>query len=392
MSKSRHSATPYYAFIQALYWAVYCLMVGFASAFLQDKGFTNGQIGLTLGLSYLFSAVMQPVVGSLFSRGKLKLNYAIAFTYFPVVLISLCALLLPLGRIELMALMAIIFTIQSMMQPSVNTLYRNFETDDKKVNFSLARGVGSAAYALSSFVMGRLLAWFSPGFIPAVYCTLSIILIAALFFAPTTEDVNEAGTIKQSGSYAEIVKRYPMILLFLLGTGCMYLTYSFIDNFMLQILQTIGGTRSDLGMAITISAMMELPAMVLYSRFSEEKGIKIFILSIWIWLAKDILTLLAPTPHVLFAVQLLNFASGALYTPGMMQYMRRILPADELLRGVTMACTSITLGGLIATILGGQMMDLIGVRRSLMVAELFAVCGTVLLTISLSHALKHTTA
>ena len=37
MSKSRHSATPYYAFIQALYWAVYCLMVGFASAFLQDK-------------------------------------------------------------------------------------------------------------------------------------------------------------------------------------------------------------------------------------------------------------------------------------------------------------------------------------------------------------------
>ena len=37
-------------------------------------------------------------------------------------------------------------------------------------------------------------------------------------------------------------------------------------------------------------------------------------------------------------------------------------------------------------------MDLIGVRPSLMVAELFAVCGTVLLTISLSHALKHTTA
>ena len=38
-------ATPYYALIQGLYWAIYCLMVSFASVFLLDRGFTNGQIG-----------------------------------------------------------------------------------------------------------------------------------------------------------------------------------------------------------------------------------------------------------------------------------------------------------------------------------------------------------
>ena len=54
-TKTNHiaTATPYYALIQALYWAVYCLMVGFASAFLLDRGFSTGQIGTTLGLSYL---------------------------------------------------------------------------------------------------------------------------------------------------------------------------------------------------------------------------------------------------------------------------------------------------------------------------------------------------
>ena len=55
-------ATPRYALIQGLYWAIYCLMVSFASAFLLDKGFTNGQIGLVLGLSYLFSSFLPPAV------------------------------------------------------------------------------------------------------------------------------------------------------------------------------------------------------------------------------------------------------------------------------------------------------------------------------------------
>ena len=76
MSNPIRRATPYYALIQGLYWAVFCLMVGFASAFLLDRGFTNGQIGLTLGISYLLSALLQPMVGSLFSRQGLKLNNA----------------------------------------------------------------------------------------------------------------------------------------------------------------------------------------------------------------------------------------------------------------------------------------------------------------------------
>ena len=77
-------ATPYYALIQGLYWAIFCLMVGFASVFLLDRGFTNAQIGLILGLSYLLSAIFQPLVGSVFSRRSVRLNVGIACAYLPV--------------------------------------------------------------------------------------------------------------------------------------------------------------------------------------------------------------------------------------------------------------------------------------------------------------------
>ena len=393
MSNRIRSATPYYALIQGLYWAIFCLMVGFASVFLLDRGFTNGQIGLILGLSYLLSAVLQPVVGALFSRQGVKLNVAVACAYMPVAALSAAGLALPLGRLPLAAALVIMFTIQSMMQPSVNALHQNFETAERKVNFGLARGVGSAAYALSSFAMGRLLARCAPSILPGLYGGLVAALIAVLLCAKTTSVSVRAGVDSRGASYADILREHPSLALFLVGAGCMFLTYSFIDNFLVQIILSIGGTSGDLGTAITLSAMTELPAMMLFARFSRRgKGVRLFMISAWFWLAKDILTLLAPNPGILFAVQLLNFASCAVYVPGMMDYMRHVLPEAQLLRGATLAGTATTLGSLLATILGGWLMDGIGVRHALLVVQLFAACGAVLLTLALRQALKMNTA
>ena len=381
-------ATPYYALIQGLYWAIYCLMAGFASVFLLDRGFTNGQIGLILGLSYLLSAFLQPVIGSFFSRTGVRLNLGIAWLYVPVALLSLC-ILLPVGKILLAVMIVIIFTIQSMLQPSINALHQSFETDGQLVNFGLARGIGSAAYALSSFLMGRLLMRFSPSILPASYGICVIVLIAVLFLARTGDVAVRLGKAEGS-SYTEILRRQPTMGLFLLGVLCMFLTYSFIETFLVQILISIGGNSGDLGTAITLSAMTELPAMILFSRFSRKgRGIRLFMVSIWCWLARDLLTLLAPNPAALFAVQLLNFVSVAVYVPGMMDYMRHVLPETLLLRGVTMAGTAATLGSLLATSLGGMLIDAIGVRSALAAVQLFPACGTVLLTIALLHAIRH---
>ena len=381
--------TAHYALIRGLYWAIYCLMVGFASVFLLDRGFTNGQIGLVLGLSYLLSAMLQPVVGALFSRQGVRLNLAIACAYVPVAALSLVLLTLPVGRAALAVILVLFFTIQSMMQPSVNALHQSFESEGQHVNFGLARGVGSAAYALSSFAMGRLLARFSPSILPGAYGLAVVGLIAALVCAKTSAAVSLPGSDSRGVSYAEILREHPTMALFLVGVGCMFLTYSFIDNFLVQILLSIGGSSGDLGTAITLSAMTELPAMLLFSRFSRSgKGVRLFMISIWFWLAKDVLTLLAPSPQVLFLVQLLNFASCAVYVPGMMDYMRHVLPESQLLRGVTLAGTATTLGSLIATLLGGWLMDGFGVRRALLIVQVFAVCGTVLLTLALGHAIR----
>ena len=387
MRQAKHWATPYYALIQGLYWAIYCLMVSFASVFLLDRGFTNAQIGLILGLSYLFSAILQPTVGSLFSQRGIRLNRGIAAVYIPVALISLAVRVLPLGRGPLAVLMAAIFTAQSMLQPSVNALHQNFERDGDRVNFGLARGVGSAAYAISSFVGGRLLTRFPPRILPSLYFGAMVLLIAALLAAKTTSGATRASVEVRHSSYADMLREHRHLILFLIGIGCMFLVYSFIDAFLLQIIVSKGGTSANLGTAITLSAMTELPAMLIFSHFSRKgKGLTLFLGSIWFWLLKDVLTLLAPTPQVLYAVQLLNFASCAIYIPGMMDYMRHTLPDWQLLRGVTLAGTATTLGSLVATILGGWLIDHIGMTGALTLVQAFAATGAVLVTLALIAA------
>ncbi len=389
MKKQNHSATARYALVQGLYWAVYCLMVGFASAFLLDRGFTNTQIGLILGLSYLFSALLQPVVGAVFSRIRMPLNHAVACTYLPVAAASLCVLVLPLGMIPLAVLMVLMFTIQSMMQPSVNALHQTLRTEKETVNFGLARGVGSAAYALSSFVMGRLLTRFAPSILPGAYGLAVAALILVLFLVRTNQSEGKASILSRSVSYASILRNHPHMALFLAGIACMFLTYSFIDSFLLQIILNVGGASADLGTAITLSAVTELPAMILFAHLSRKGlGLKLFMISIWCWLAKDILTLLAPSPLTLYGVQLLNFFSCAVYVPGMMVYMQHTLPESQLLRGVTLAGTSTTLGSLAATVLGGWLIDTLGMHSALLTVQFFAGAGAVLLTLALLHAMK----
>lgn len=384
--------TPYYALIQGLYWAIYCLMVGFASVFLLDRGFTSGQIGLILGISYLLSAILQPLVGSAFYRWGIRLHTGIGCAYIPVAAISLAVLLFPMDRMTTAVLMAVIFTIQSVMQPSVNALHQSFEEEGRPVNFSLARGVGSAAYALSSFAMGRLLTRFSPSILPGAYGAAVAALIIVLFCVKTDSVTRFADLGRRGASYRDILRAYPTIGLFLAGVGCMFLTFSFIDNFLVQIIMSIGGNSGDLGTAITLSAITELPAMLLFARFCRKgKGLHVYMISIWVWLAKDILTLLAPNTQTLFVVQLLNFASCAIYVPGMMEYVKHVLPEAQLLRGVTMAGTSTTLGSLIAMLLGGWLIDAIGVRNALLAVEFFAAGGTVMLTLALRHAIRNKT-
>ena len=259
-----------YGIVHILYWTIFCLMVAFASAFLLSRGLSSSRIGLILGVSYLLSALLQPVTGAFFSRHNIPRSRGIAVIYIPVALITVAIRFLPLSGNAVGACMIVLVTVQSMMQPSVNALYQSIETKEEPVNFGMARGMGSVAYALSSFFAGRLLKIFDPSILPLMYLTAQLLLITVLFL------IRDNGTVVKSRdrggnmSYGEMLHRYSHLRFFVLGMICLFLTYSFIDSFLVQIILSIGGTTSDLGTAIMFAAILEMPAMNLILRHPKE--------------------------------------------------------------------------------------------------------------------------
>ena len=49
-----------YGTIQGCYWMGYAALMGYASVYLLEKGFTNTQIGLLTAVGCIVSAVLQP--------------------------------------------------------------------------------------------------------------------------------------------------------------------------------------------------------------------------------------------------------------------------------------------------------------------------------------------
>ena len=160
----------------------------------------------------------------------------------------------------------------------------------------------------------------------------------------------------------------------------------FIDSFMLQIMQNLGGGSAQQGVAVAVAAMTELPAMVLYGRLSRRMGVgRMLCLTAWVWVAKDLLTALAATPAALYIIALLQFASYAFYVPATVEYVSTMLPPEDFLKGQALVGTAFTLGSLAATFLGGRMLDLLGVRGALDSIQLVSVAGAVLLTAAASR-------
>ena len=385
MRTSGRKITLFYAGIHGLFWMTCGLMFNFASAYLLDRGFSNSQIGAILGAAYALSAVAQPLFAALFNRSGIRLSSGMACVYAIMAAMTVIVLALPLGRGALAALIVCIFMLQSAMQPSVNSLHRGYALRGVEVNFGFARGVGSAAYSVMCALVGRLLYRMRPRMLPALYLGTMLLLIACLlaFLAPS---FTAAVPGEDRCGREPLLRRHPHFALLLLGVVLLSTAHIFIDSFMLQIMQNLGGGSAQQGVAVAVAAMTELPAMVLYGRLSRRMGVgRMLCLTAWVWVAKDLLTALAATPAALYIIALLQFASYAFYVPATVEYVSTMLPPEDFLKGQALVGTAFTLGSLAATFLGGRMLDLLGVRGALDSIQLVSVAGAVLLTAAASR-------
>lgn len=375
-----------YAFLQCFDTLFYCPIFAFASVFMLSRGFTNTQVGVTLTLASAVSLVVSPLVASFADKTKkLALRSLVAIMLAGVGLFALLLLLTPELVLPTALLFILLMTIFSTQVSLVTTLSMEHINNGININYSLARGIGSFAFAVLSIVLGYLVKVRGSNIIMQFTFALSLLTIFLVLIFPkpikrvmTTEN----GPEKPASSLSEFFQKNKRFLAVVGCVSLIFFSHTFISNYMIQIVKHVGGDSSDMGIANAIAAFLELPAMALFPFFLKKvknAGIALRFAGLF-FVIKAALTLLAPSIFWIDAAQTLQFFAYAIITPASVYYVNQRVSDEDKVKGQTIMGMSMGISGLVASLLGGLILDSSGgVPLMMGVGTVISLLGLILL-------------
>ena len=390
--KSSRSLNVKYSLIQALSCLGMCAMLGYASVFLLYRGFSNASIGVVISISSIISTILQPTLAAFVNKTKkiaLKDFISIVMGISTIFAIAACF-------IKSQLLLGIVIIIMSALvmgsMPLITSLTFEYEKHGYKINFGLARGIGSASYAIMSLVLGYLTKMYNPSIIPLFYVISTIGLLMLIYSFRISKDelssldnkINEKVEEDEVGlTMIQFVKKYKKFMFLVLGIVLVFVDHSIINTFTIQIVEGLGGDSSSMGNAIFIAAILELPVMMYFMKLKEKVNCsKLIMISAIVFSIKHIIIFLATNMTMIYFAQILQAASYALYLPASVYYVSQLINKRDAIKGQGIIGGATTLASVIASSSGGFLLDIIGTKNLLLFGAVVSVIGTIIVCLS----------
>ena len=371
-----------YTIIHITYWSAYAAFAGFQTALLLERGFSSGDAGVFAALRCLAGIVSQPLIGGWADRHpKVPLKYvlvaclsiALGFTalfYFTSPgFWGTAAIIFLLGAFELNS------------YPLLNSMAMQFVAAGVDVNYSLSRGLGSLAYAISCVLLGRMSASLGVENVLLVNIGFLLALMAAALLFPTapaiTAGYKAEGESPHSVLY--ILKSNPPFALMMAAVFFCMTAMMPVENFMFNIVEGNGGDETHLGVALFIMGAAELPAALIFTKLKPRMRVQsMMVLAIFFVMLKSA-SMLIPVLSVVLLVQLLQMFGYGLFLPSSVYYVNENVPVVDRVRGqAIMMMSSTGLGGVFGNVIAGRVIDFGGVHALIVFCVCCGAVGTLL--------------
>lgn len=391
-NKSYETVKYKYGALQSFYWMLYCVGYSYVTLYLTGSGFSAAEIGMITALFGAMAALLQPLVGKLADRGG---KYGWKPQMCGMVLLSLMFLsFMTLWRAKLAQgiLFGCFLLLISCMMPMINAA--NFYYENRKIpmQFGIARGCGSLFYAVLSLILGKLTA--DGDISKVVYAGLmvSAALLFILFIMPygknmDNEDAGCAENIKndipqksdglaKGNDNLSFYSRYKSFVWMLVGFVLFLMFHNITNTYLLQMIEYVDGNSENLGMALAISAVLELPVMFgfvwLRKRFSMTTLLTVCSMA---FVAKSICFMLAENVWMIYLTQIFQTFSFALFASSSVFYADEVMDAQDKVQGQSLVTMTMTLGSVLGNLLGGFWFDMFGMKAMLTMSVGLAVAG-----------------
>jgi len=370
-----------YALIHAAFWGGYGVIWAFIAPLMEHYGFSSSVIGAVTAASALLSVAVSPMLAQLVSRSDKLLDRhgAMGLMLFAA-LLSAAAMLGGGSKWLLAGIFLLLGTIQVATPPFINTMGLNAANAGYGVVYGFCRGIGSVSYALCVFVFGFVIERFAPPILLPCYIAAALLSFWAIAtFRHDRERAASGGTAKEGMGAFAVMRAHPRLVLAMLGCMFFYGAHHIYNIYLNSILERVGANESAMGLALAISAAVELPAMTFVSKYEKKLSCRLlFLVATAMVLIRLTVYAFAPSAIWIHLVQCLQFFEYGFFLPATVYFVDRHLPKEAQLQGQSLIFVAANgLGAALGSLVGGILIDTpLGIYAALIFA---AVCAALAL-------------
>ena len=393
-----------YTLMNVAYFAAFCTVHAYAAVFLYANGFNNTEVGVLLALANIVSAVLQPVIAGVIDKGGFLTNRRFIILSVMVILCgSLILMFVPGKKAVIFLVYALIYMIQFAYQPVMTALCFEYRKAGCNIFYGLARGLGSASFAVTSMFIGGIVE--RNGISILLWTNIATMVISALIAftfikpakcgmadpdAPGAKPSGDASDTSGAASasaadrpkahnLAGFVRTYPAFVLFLVGVVCFFFAHNMINDFMIQIIRNLGGGETELGYANFLQAILELPVMALIAIVLKKiSSSKLLLISGVAFLVKILILIFAKSMPVMYLSQSFQLFAYAVFIPAGAYYVSTTMDEYDQVKGQAFITSAITIGGVFSNLISGVILDHSNITTMLVTGSAVCAAGVII--------------
>lgn len=348
------------------------LVVSFIPLYFLARGISEQGIGLIYSTGLFVSIFANLLTG--LASDRLRTIRKILMALLMGQLLAMGVLFSLDNFALIVAAMALFYFCQTPMNPLSDSLIL-LSSQHTGTPYALIRIFGSLGFAVSAYGIGLLLKQIgSEWTIVIALCTISISLLLSFLL----KDYQGKSAKIQFSGFLKLLRRRSVIVFFSLIL-LISISHRMYESFLAVTLRHIGATDAQIGLALLVSAVSEIPILFLLGKYGHklrELPLLVFaslMYALRLWLLSEI-----EDPRWLVLTQAMHSVSFGVYFATALRYISHLIP-DEFRASGQAVYTIIWTGiaGLISGVIGGLIYEQFGKAVFYQIATAIAVIAAI---------------
>ena len=374
----------HYSLLQVLYWMLQCGYYAFGASYLYQMGLSSTHVGVVFACVGALSALTQAQIANAADRSGVIAPKWIAVSLMAPA--SVLLLLLSFG-VESGWLGIVFYAVVWVLVMDVQFLLCTMSMDSVKagarVNFGISRAFGSMSYALTAYALGVICASRGAVITIPIAAGLSLLFTLALLLwrvQPSKAETRAQDVLPQEEEEGSFFKRYPRFMLFVAGCSLVMIAYSTTCNYLVRIVNMLGGGSEELGTAIMITAMCEIPTILVSVWLNKKYGSNKLMVAAAVMLSvKMLLITLSSSISMLYLSMTIQLFSYSLFIPVSVYYVDALMQERDRMKGQATMTLILAVGNAVGSLLGGYLLDTVREKGMLLCCLTLSLIGTVVM-------------